>query len=62
MTEEKKAEEARKSAEAQAAEKKDAEGQGVYHVYCNRCGWTGYYHDYNCYCPRSGCYGTLIRL
>ncbi len=43
-------------------EKKDAEGQGIYRVYCDKCGWSGYYHDYNCTCRNVGCYGTLRRI
>ena len=62
MSKEKKNEEAIKQAEAQATEKRDAEGQAVYHVYCNECGWTGYYHDYNCHCPKTGCRGWLKKL
>ena len=62
MSEEQKPAEAAKPAETPAEEKKDAEGQGVYKVYCDKCGWTGYYSNYLCYCPRGGCTGTLRRL
>lgn len=54
--------EEQKPAESQAEEKKDAEGQTVYHVYCDKCGWTGYHTNYLCYCIRGGCTGTLRRL
>ena len=62
MSEEQKQEAVNKPAEAQVEEKKEAQGQGVYHVYCPKCGWTGYYHDYGCYCPKTGCTGRLVRM
>ena len=46
-----------KPVENPVEEKKDAKGQAVYHVYCDHCGWTGYYHDYLFRCPKCGCPG-----
>ena len=48
--------------EIKTEEKKDAEGQGLYHLYCDKCGWNGYMDHWPTYCPKWGCTGHLHRM
>lgn len=43
-------------------EKKDAEGQGMYHLYCPKCGNTWWSPNWDNYCPKWGCYGKPERM
>ena len=38
-------------------EKKEAEGQKIYNLYCSKCGHTWASSRWDNYCPRWGCYG-----
>ena len=62
MSEEQKPAEADKSAETSAKEKKDAEGQGMYHLYCPKCGHSWYSPSWDNYCPKWGCTGHAKRM
>ena len=54
--------EATEAPETVKAEAKEAEGQTLYHLYCDKCGWSGYLNSWPTYCQQWGCTGHLHRM
>lgn len=43
-------------------EKKNAEAEGMYHLYCPKCGHTWWSPSWDNYCPKWGCTGQARRM
>lgn len=43
-------------------EAKDAEAQGMYHLYCPKCGHVWYSPSWDTWCPKWGCTGRAKRM